>query len=81
MPHLKAIQCYGSDADGGDKEVGALCHGNELTHELSEAPMLEQQQVEVQWLCEQAQCEIGYGQVNYEDVSGRTHGWVSDYLQ
>lgn len=42
-------------------------------------PLSVQQLIEVQWLCKQAQCQIGNGQINYEYIPRSAHVRVFEH--
>ena len=71
--HLETVECYRRDADGRHEHVRAGEHRHELAHEVAEVPHGHGHLHEVEGLREEAQRQIGDGQIDDEDVARSAH--------
>ena len=71
--YLKAVECYRRNADGRHEHVRARKHRHELAHEVAEVPHGHRDLHQVEGLREETQRQVGYGQVDDEDVTRSAH--------
>jgi len=77
LRHLEAVERDRRDADGRDEDVGAGAHRHELAHEPAEPPVGHQHLEQVERLREEAERQVGDGEVDDEDVARRPHRGVA----